>query len=319
VEEFCVERGVNLGGIQAASGFERVKLLDAAVEAIVAADESKRRFMSLAADVLKLFKAILPDQRANEFTSVRAALAIIVEKIRALAPDPDISAVMGAVEDLLDKSVAAESYVIRESIAEYRRGLVDLSQVDLDALKEKFEKGKRHTEAERLRAMVASKLKALVRMNRSRGDYLERFQKMIDEYNAGAVNIDLFFKRLTAFAKQLSEEEKRSISERLSEEELAVFDILTKPEMELTTKEKNQVKKVARDLLATLNQEKLVLDWRKRQQSRAQVLVTIRDTFNKGLPDKYTGKTFDDKLRRVYEHVYDSYYGEGKSVYATVT
>ena len=42
------------------------------------------------------------------------------------------------------------------------------------------------------------------------------------------------------------------IAEKLSEEELAVFDLLTKPEISLTKKEQNQVKKVARELLETL-------------------------------------------------------------------
>ena len=37
-----------------------------------------------------------------------------------------------------------------------------------------------------------------------------------------------------AFTKKLSEEEKRGISEKLSEEELALFDLLTKPDVTLT-------------------------------------------------------------------------------------
>lgn len=59
------------------------------------------------------------------------------------------------------------------------------------------------------------------------------------------------------------------------------MDILTKPEPKLTNKDKAQVKKVVRELLATLKQEKLVLDWRKRQQTRAAVLITIQDYFDR--------------------------------------
>ena len=54
----------------------------------------------------------MPDANANEFTPIRAVVAVIAEKIRSLTPEPDISAVMDDVEELLDKSVAAESYVI---------------------------------------------------------------------------------------------------------------------------------------------------------------------------------------------------------------
>ena len=50
-------------------------------------------------------------------------------------------------------------------------------------------------------------------------------------------------------------------------------------------------REAARRLLATLKREKLVLDWRKRQQSRAQVQVTIEEVLDGGLPEElYTRK-----------------------------
>lgn len=69
--------------------------------------------------------------------------------------------------------------------------------------------------------------------------------------------------------RQLSDEEKRHVALGLTEEELAIFDLLTKPAPKLTWKEEQQVKKVARDLLDVLKREKLVLDWRKRQHIRS--------------------------------------------------
>ena len=155
----------------------------------------------------------------------------------------------------------------------------------------------------------------MVRLNKSRMDYLERFQQMIDEYNAGSMNVDEFFRQLTEFAKELNREEKRSISEQLSEEELAVFDLLTKPHIELTNKDRKQVKKIARELLETLKKEKLVLDWRKRQQSRAAVMLSIEYTLD-GLPPSYSQDTYREKCDLVYRHIFDSYYGEGRSIYS---
>ena len=157
----------------------------------------------------------------------------------------------------------------------------------------------------------------MVRLNRSRLDYLERFQQMIDEYNSGSVNVEEFFRRLMAFAKSLTEEEQRSVGEQITEEELAVFDILTKPEMSLSKAERNQVKKVARELLETLKQEKLVLDWRKRQQSRAQVKVSIETVLDRGLPPSYSPQIYQQKSEALYQHVYDSYFGLGQSIYVS--
>jgi type I restriction enzyme R subunit len=93
----------------------------------------------------------------------------------------------------------------------------------------------------------------------------------------------VFFEKLVNFARELGEEEQRAIRENLSDEELVVFDLLTKPELELNKKETEEVKKVAKDLLDTLKNEKLILDWRKKQQSRASVRLTIESVLN-GLP-----------------------------------
>jgi type I restriction enzyme R subunit len=53
----------------------------------------------------------------------------------------------------------------------------------------------------------------------------------------------------------------------MTEEELVIFDILTRPSPGLSPAERDEVKKVARQLLERLK-ALLVLDWRKRQSSR---------------------------------------------------
>lgn len=312
---FCVERDIDLGEVQSSDGFQRVKRLDDAVEAIIINDELKRRYLLLAANVNKLYRAILPDRQANQFSPVCRLLGVIAEKIRSLIPQADMSEVMEEVEELLDESIAAEGYAISDRGGKYKP--VDLSRIDFEALKQKFEKSRKRIEAERLRGLINSKLTKMVRWNRSRMNYLERFQQMIDEYNAGSMNVDEFFRQLTEFARELNQEEKRSVGERLSEEELAVFDLLTKPDMELTKKDRRQVKKVARELLETLKEEKLVLDWRKRQQSRAAVILSIEYTLD-SLPPTYSQDTYREKCDLVYRHIFDSYYGEGRSVYSAV-
>ena len=316
---FCEKHGIDVDLILESEGFERIKLLDDAVDAIVANDESKRRYLLLAGTVVTLYKAILPDPQANDFAPRCTLFAVIAKKVRSLAPETDISEVMGQVEELLDKSIDAESYMIRDHSTYDEAHIVDLSEINFEALKAKFALSRKHTEAEKLKGAINSKLKNLVRLNRTRRDYLEHFQKMIDEYNAGSMNIDEFFNRLVNFAQKLNEEEKRGIAEELSEEELAVFDLLTKPEMKLTKKEESQVKKAARDLLETLKREKLVLDWRKRQQSRADVRVTIESILDQDLPDIFTQELYYQKSDAIYQHVYDSYYGAGRSIYASAS
>jgi len=313
----CQEQGVNLKAFQTAGGFERVGLLDDAVEALVASEEIQRRYIDLANTVQRLYKAVLPDPAAHEFAAEVTPVQVIAEKIRALTPLADISEVMQQVEGLLDRSIATEGYIIREPSAPYGdEHWIDLSKIDFGKLAKKFKMGRKRTMNEKLKGTVAQKLMAMVRLNRTRMDYLERFQQMIDAYNAGSLNAEEFFQQLVAFAKSLNEEEQRAVGEQLNEEELALFDLLTKPQIELSEADREKVKATARELLNTLKAGKLVLDWRKRQQARAEVRVTIEKLLDQGLPKAYTPELFEQKTTAVFQHVYDAYYGAGRSIYA---
>lgn len=312
---FCNEKGIDVDRLLNTTGLELVSLLDDAVECLVVNDETKQRFQSLARNIVKLYKAILPDPKVSEFAKQKSLSSCLSNKIRALTPPADITEVMADIEEILDQSIASEGYIIHEDPAGYNTK-VDLSQIDFETLRKFFEKSRKHTEVEKLKGMINAKLNKLVRLNKSRIDFAEKFQKMIDEYNNGALNVEIMFDKLLAFAKELTEEEKRGIAEQLTEEELALFDILTKPEPKLTNKEKNQVKKAVRELLETLKREKLVLDWRKRQQIRAAVLITIQDYLDRELPRAYTPEIFNQKCDLVYQHIYDCYYGAGHSIYS---
>ena len=219
---------------------------------------------------------------------------------------------MAQIEDLLNHSIVPTGYTI-DADAE-ADSIVDLSQIDFDQLRERFRTQHQQIEAERLRGSISRKLAQIIPLNRTRTDYQERFEQIIAEYNDAAINVDEWFEQLIALAGELNAEEQRTIAERLSEEQLAVFDLLTRPALELTEAEKDRVKAISKELLETLKRERLVLDWRQRQQSRAAVKVTVADILDE-LPERYTQEIYDQKCEVVYQHIYDCYYGAGNSVY----
>ena len=316
--EFCEERGINIQAILASTpkGFQRIGLVQDAVDLLVVNDEIKKKYLSLANSVAKLYKAILPDLSATSFSGIVALFVVIAREILSLTPGSDISEIMGGVEQLLDISVATKDYIIREPGVGYEtQTLIDLNQIDFDALQAQLKTKHKHIEFEKLRGVVELNLKKMIRLNKSRTDYYERFQRLIEDYNADSENIDLHLHELMAFTRNLNQEDQRHISEQLSEEELAMFDLLTRPNTMLSAQEKAEVKKVARTLLETLKREKLVLDWRKKQQAKADVQVTIDQILDR-LPPSYTQEVYLQLCTDVFQHVYESYYGQGKSVYA---
>jgi type I restriction enzyme, R subunit len=308
---FCAERDVDLDALTRLRGFELVAEGKRAIEMLMVDDDEKVAFLSRAALVDRIYKAILPDKRANEFSRMRAVSKFLADGIAAYTERADVSAVMGRVEQLLDESVAAQEYLIPDSDAD---ALFDLAAVDWKGLEDAFRQGRPRTAAQRLRSLLSARLTALVRLNPARVDLVERFEKLVADYNAGSINTETFFQELLKFTKTLSEEEGRSLAEGLTEEQLAIFDLLMRPAPDLSTNEKAQVKRVAEELLATVKRDKIVLDWRKEQSTRAAVHVAIAVTLDR-LPDKFSQPLYAEKCDAVYQHVFDSYWDDGHSVY----
>ena len=61
-----------------------------------------------------------------------------------------------------------------------------------------------------------------------------------------------------------------------------------------------------------------MLDWRKRQKTRAAVRLAIEKVLDDCLPTAYDADWYKQKCDAVYGHVYEKYYGDGRSVYAAV-
>lgn len=312
---FCTGLGIDLNDLVNTSPEQRLPALQAAMEAIIGDEQQKKAYLLLAGQVARTFKAILPDPAANSFAPVSVLIAYLGAMIRALNPPVDISGIMADVDALLDDSIATEGYHIGDRPKP--EALIDLSQIDFAELQRKFESGKKAIETEKLKGQIEQKLAVMVRENKGRLDFLEKFQKLIEAYNASSHNIEALFKELMAFAQKLTEEEQRAAREKLSEEELAIFDLLTQPEPKLTDKEKDQVKKVARELLDKLKAEKLVQGWQIKMQTKADVERTIRDFF-RFLPEPYTPEIKKEKRSRTYAHIYENYFGAGRSVYGNI-
>jgi len=163
---------------------------------------------------------------------------------------------------------------------------------------------RKNIELEQLRAAVRKQLDTLVRANPTRADFLTKFEALIESYNAGSRNIDDLFKDLLALSRSLSEEEQRHVREQLTEEELTVFDLLTRPGPDLAPAERDEVKRVARHLLQRVRGA-LVLNWRQKAQARAQVKLAIEDALDEGLPRVYTPDLFKNKCAVLFEHVFE--------------
>ncbi|MEI6125139.1 MAG: HsdR family type I site-specific deoxyribonuclease, partial [Pseudomonadota bacterium] len=302
---FLNGRKVDLDGIiQTTDVLERTKLKFDAVDTILETEDSKKAYLQLADKVVMLHKSYLPDPMDAKSSERIYLIRKLANQIRGLSPEIDISEVMNRVEKLLDTSI--KGYEIHDPKEPWGTNLYDLSKIDFDKLRKQFEKNRKHIEAEKLKTAIEKKIHDLVIVNKTRIDFQEQFKELIDEYNSGAKNIDELFEKLISFARGLNDEEKRHIREGLSDEELTIFDLLTKPEMKLSKTQEKDVKQVCRKLLGKLKTEKFVLDWSKKQQTRASVQLTISELLDE-LPEVYTKEIYSQKCSLLYQYVYDRY------------
>lgn len=319
---FCQAHGVSLEEIEqiSAGSLDRLTKIAEAVEALISPDPLRKDFLVQERWVWTLYQAVKPDSSVLEFASRVACLTTIAESIRERTGEgpADISAVTADLNKILDASVAADGFHIPAGQSVH--GVIDLTKIDFEALAKRFGKSKtKNIDLEQLKAAIRAQLDKLVRLNRTRADYLAKFEDLIESYNAGSRNIEELFKELLALSHSLNEEQERHVRENLSEEELVIFDILTRPAQELNAEERNEVKKVARELLNKIKNKLLVLNWRQKATARSQVKLAIEDLLDHGLPRTYTPDLYHQKCSAVFEHFYESYGDQGVTLYPTTS
>ncbi len=311
---FCSVHGVMLSEIEAmpTGSLERLSHIQDGMNALISPDQLRSDFFAHERLVSTLYRAVKPDPSAIEFASRVACLTTLAEAIRAtLNPNPpDISEVMGRINDLLDASITGHA------IREQGPPALDLSKINFEALAKRFKESKhKNTDLEMLKAAIRAQLERMIKLNRTRADFGEKFEALIDSYNAGSRSIEELFEELLKLSNSLSHEQERHVRENMSEEELVIFDILTRPAPTLSTEERAEVKKAARELLTRLK-ALLVLNWRQKAAARSQLKLTIEDTLDTGLPRAYTPELYNQKCSAVFEHVYESYPERNAGVYA---
>lgn len=295
-----------------ATAFTKLTLLDEASETLLN-PKYKEEFIAYLRQINRIFKAILPDDSANQFTPHRIAINVIYKQMREKSglsiDDEDVlDVVRNQVNELLDETI--ETINISSNLPEP----INIAGIDFDALAEMVSRitNPKQSDAERLKNIIERKLKPMVLRNRTRQDLQQKFLDMIEEYNLGAYNAEELFRRLEDFINELNEEDKRTVKEGLTEEELAIFDLLLE-DVKLSDKERTQVKAVAKALITKM-QDALVIDWRKKQRTKAKIRSLIEEVLDE-LPEAYDDDLWPKACTEVFMHVYEKYPGQGNSVY----
>jgi type I restriction enzyme R subunit len=303
-ERHLTALGFDSARLTGAKGFLRIAAIADAVEVIYTSDEAKRRFEILARQVFSRFKALVMEPAAFAYAERHDNLEAIYKKLSERRDTADVSDLLKELHRIVNDAIRAAEP--GEDVVEAK--LYDLSKIDLEKLRDEFaKKVKRKASAvQDIRQLVEDQLERMVAANPLRMDYYAKYMEIIADYNRekDRVTIEDTFARLMALANSLSEEQKRAAAEGLSEEELAIFDLLQKEK--LSKKDRERVKLASKNLLNSLRALLAPLErWTDKEQTQAEVETFILDYVYQELPSPPFSD--DDKqaiAKLAYNHVW---------------
>ncbi len=215
------------------------------------------------------------------------------------------------VNELLDTSVLSKGDLAKEPKIEYvfdESKQIDLSKLNFETLRAEFpEKKHKNIQFADLRELLEIKLKQMMGQNKTRGSFLENFQKVIDDYNSGSLSIDEAYVELIKQVEAMNNEQQRAAKNEMTESELELFDLLKKDK--LTKEEEKSVKLAAHTLLEKLFDAKnkiLIQEWWKEKATQEKVKREIQIVLGQHLPEPtYDRMLFSQKVDVAFQHFYE--------------
>lgn len=308
VRTFLDKNGASLDDIITKEGFERNAAILAAKEAANENDQTRKRFEVMCREVFKKFKACINVKGVNDLRADYSAINVVYKNLQQDRERADISDIIRRLHEVVDEAIETNDSQAGQETEPY-----DISKIDFDKLRQEFESSPRQrTTVQNLKDAIEQRVNRLLLQNPLRTDFQKHYEGIVAEYNRekDQVTIEKTFEALLRLVEDLSDEEARAIREGLTEESLAIFDLLKKEP--LNSKDIKRIKEVSTDLLDTLKAEKLKIDhWREKEATRDAVRTAIKDFLwdeDTGLPvDTYDEAEVVRKAEDVFTHVYRVY------------
>jgi len=308
VRAFLSDTGFRLEDILDKTGFERNKAIIEAKEVVNQNDEARKRFEIICREVFKKFKACITIRAVNDYRASYDAINIIYKSLQDDVQKADISSIMRELHELIEENIEPASGITEKS------KLYDISKIDFDRLRKEFESSPaKNTAVQSLKEVIEKKLLKMLMQNPTRTDFQKHYEQIVSDYNSekDRVTIEATFDALLELVDELTEEEQRAVKEGLSEESLALFDILVKPD--LSKREVDKIKKVAEELYRQLDDEiRRIQNFTAKQATRDEIKVKIKDFLwdeKKGLPESFAPDEVEQKTEVVFEFLMQKHKG----------
>jgi type I restriction enzyme, R subunit len=260
---------------------ERLSVLPAAQEHILAQQDGKSRLLRAVTDLSQAFALAVPHEETFRirddvgfFQAVRSVLAKNTPGERKTDEELD-----HAIRQIISKAVASDEVVDIFAAAGLKKP--DLSILSDEFLAEVRGMPQRNLAVELLRKLLAGEIKARSKRNvvqaRSFADLLEQ---AIKKYQNRAIETAQVIEELIGLAKHMRAAHTRGETLGLTEDELAFYDALETNDSAVKVLGEPTLTKIAREL-AEMVKKNVTIDWTVRENVRAQLRVLVKRILRK--------------------------------------
>ncbi len=266
---------------QTGSPAQRVTLLPAAQEHILAQKDGKDRLLKAVTELSKAFALAVPDDEALRirddvgfFQAVRAVLAKSVQGERKTDEDLD-----HAIRQIISQAMVSDEVIDVFAAAGLKKP--DISILSDDFLAEVRDMPQRNLAVELLQKLLKGEIGTRLRKNvvqaRSFADLLEQ---SLRRYQNRAIETAKVIEELIQLAKDMRAAERRGEELGLTDDEVAFYDALETNDSAVKIMGDEALRKIARELVATVRSN-VTIDWTVRENARAHLRVLVKRILRK--------------------------------------
>ncbi|MDI3259364.1 MAG: type I restriction endonuclease subunit R [Sinobacteraceae bacterium] len=260
---------------------ERLALLPAAQEHILAQENGKERCVRAVRELSQAFALAVPHDEAlrirDDVAFFQAVQAVLAKRAPGEArPEEELD---HAVRQIISRAVAPEGVV--DIFAAAGLAKPDISILSEEFLAEVRDMPQRNLAVELLQKLLKGELATRRRKNLVQArSFAEMLEQTIRRYQNRAIEAAQVIEELIQLAKAMREANARGEQLGLSEDELAFYDALETNDSAVKVLGEPTLRAIARELVATVRNN-VTIDWTLRENVRAQLRVLVKRILRK--------------------------------------
>lgn len=260
---------------------QRLSLLPAAQEHILAQDDGKARLLRAVTELSQAFALAVPHEESLRirddvafFQAVRSVLAKTTPGDRRT--DEELE---HAIRQIISKALVSDEVVDIFTAAGLKKP--DISILSDEFLTEVRAMPQRNLAVELLQKLLKGEIKTRLRRNVVQArSFAEMLEQAIRKYQNRAIETAQVIEELIQLAKDMRAANARGEALHLSEDELAFYDALEVNDSAVKVLGEPTLIKIARELVETVRKN-VTIDWTVRENVRAQLRVIVKRILRK--------------------------------------